>query len=342
MSVSRSVGSLVFASLFAASMASIAMPLVAQSASAQAPAPASSALIEAASQSPGVDHAVSQEAKKVDIILPHISDGDEIDVPWFNASGFRVVHLPHWAPVMIGSYALDLSPTKHVVMMLIAAAIACIVLIGAARAQHRRVAQGKAPKGLANSIEATVLYIRNEVILPNVGPHGERFVPYLLSVFFFILFANLLGLVPYGATATGNISVTAMLAIIAFFVIEIAGMRALGKNYISTVVYWPHDMPVWGKMLMTVIMTPVEILGKFTKPFALCIRLFANMTAGHVMVLALISIVFTFGSVLIGIAPVAMAVGIMMLEIFVALLQAYVFTLLVSSFIGQIRTVEGH
>jgi F-type H+-transporting ATPase subunit a len=187
-----------------------------------------------------------------------------------------------------------------------------------------------------------VLYIRNEVILPNVGPHGERFVPYLLSVFFFILFANLLGLVPYGSTATGNISVTATLAIIAFFVIEVAGMRALGKNYISTIVYWPHDMPLPGKMAMTLIMTPVEILGKFTKPFALCIRLFANMTAGHVMVLALISIVFTFGSVLIGIAPVAMAVGIMMLEIFVALLQAYVFTLLVSSFIGQIRTVEGH
>jgi F-type H+-transporting ATPase subunit a len=148
--------------------------------------------------------------------------------------------------------------------------------------------------------------------------------------------------VPYGSTATGNISVTATLAIIAFFVIEIAGMRALGKNYISTIVYWPHDMPLPGKMAMTLIMTPVEILGKFTKPFALCIRLFANMTAGHVMVLALLSIVFTFGSILIGLAPVAMAVGIMALEIFVALLQAYVFTLLVSSFIGQIRTVEGH
>jgi F-type H+-transporting ATPase subunit a len=285
---------------------------------------------------------MSQEAKKVDIILPHISDSDEMDVPWPNASGFRVVHLPHWAPVMIGGYALDLSPTKHVVMMLIAALLASVLLIGAARAQGRHTAQGKAPKGFANTIEATVLYIRNEVILPNVGPHGDRFVPYLLSVFFFILFANLLGLVPYGSTATGNISVTATLAIIAFFVIEVAGMRALGKNYISTIVYWPHEMPLPGKLAMTLIMTPVEILGKFTKPFALCIRLFANMTAGHVMVLALISIVFTFGSILIGIAPVAMAVGIMMLEIFVALLQAYVFTLLVSSFIGQIRTVEGH
>jgi len=334
MSVSRSAGSLLFASMLAA------MPLVSHGASAQQPT--AERPVAADSTRPIADHALSQEAKKVDIILPHISDGDEIDVPWFSATGFRVVHLPHWAPVMIGGYALDLSPTKHVVMMIIAALIACVVLIGAARAQHRRTAQGKAPKGLANSIEATVLYIRNEVILPNVGPHGERFVPYLLSVFFFILFANLLGLVPYGSTATGNISVTAMLAIIAFFVIEVAGMRALGKNYISTIVYWPHDMPLPGKMAMTLIMTPVEILGKFTKPFALCIRLFANMTAGHVMVLALISIVFTFGSVLIGIAPVAMAVGIMMLELFVALLQAYVFTLLVSSFIGQIRTVEGH
>jgi F-type H+-transporting ATPase subunit a len=324
MIVSRSAGRLLLASMLAAAAA---MPLVAQSPTTQRPA---------------ADHAMSQEAKKVDIILPHISDSDEMDVPWLNSTGFKVVHLPHWKPVMIGSYALDLSPTKHVVMMIIAALITCLVLIAAARSQGRETRKGKAPKGLANGIEATVLYIRNEVILPNVGPHGHQFVPYLLSVFFFILFANLLGLVPYGSTATGNISVTAMLAIIAFFVIEIAGMRALGKNYISTIVYWPHDMPLFGKMLMTLIMTPVEILGKFTKPFALCIRLFANMTAGHVMVLALLSIIFTFGSVLIGVAPVVMAVGIMALEIFVALLQAYVFTLLVASFIGQIRTVEGH
>jgi len=335
MNVLRNAGSLWLALTVGAAMPLVTHGALAQAAVAEQPAASQTAR-------PVADHAMSQEAKKVDIILPHISDSDEMDVPWLNASGFRVVHLPHWAPVMIGGFALDLSPTKHVVMMVIAALLACVLFIGAARSQGRHTAQGKAPKGFANTIEATVLYIRNEVIIPNVGPHGDRFVPYLLSVFFFILFANLLGLVPYGSTATGNISVTATLAIIAFFVIEVAGMRALGKNYISTIVYWPHDMPLPGKMAMTLIMTPVEILGKFTKPFALCISLFANMTAGHVMVLALISIVFTFGSILIGIAPVAMAVGIMMLEIFVALLQAYVFTLLVSSFIGQIRTVEGH
>jgi F-type H+-transporting ATPase subunit a len=317
-----------------------AVPLAAQD-SVRVPAPAAQAGAGAA-KPPGFDQPAGQEAKKVDIILPHISDSDELDIPWLNAQGFKVVHLPHWAPVMIGGYALDLSPTKHVVMMLIAALLACIILINAARAQARHTAKGEAPRGLSGTIEAMVLYIRNEVILPAVGPHGDGFVPYLLCVFFFILFANLLGLVPYGSTATGNVSVTATLAIIAFVVIEISGMRALGKNYISTIVYWPHDMPLYGKLLMTCIMTPVEILGKFTKPFALTIRLFANMTAGHVMVLALISIVFMFGSVLIGIAPALMAVGIMLLELFVAFLQAYVFTLLVSTFIGQIRTVEGH
>jgi F-type H+-transporting ATPase subunit a len=265
-----------------------------------------------------------------------------MDVPWIGPGWYRVVHLPHWTPIMIGGHALDLSPTKHVVMMIVAALLSCLVLISAARAQGRHAARGRAPGGLSGTIEATVLYVRNEVILPAVGPHGEGFVPYLLTVFFFILFVNMLGLVPYGSTATGNVSVTGMLAIIAFVVIEIAGIRALGKNYINTIFYWPHDLPVWGRFLMTLIMTPVELLGKFTKPFALTIRLFANMTAGHVMVLALISIIFTFGSWAVGILPFAMAVAIMALELFVSFLQAYVFTLLVASFIGQIRTVEGH
>jgi F-type H+-transporting ATPase subunit a len=320
----------------------LALMLAAPRLSAQEPASPPAVSQTQAKPQAGFDHPAGEEAKKVDIILPHISDSDELDVPWFNRQGYKAVQLPHWAPIKIGSLELDLSPTKHVVMMLIAALLACIILINAARAQARHTAKGEAPKGLSGTIEAMVLYIRNEVIMPAVGPHGDAFVPYLLTVFFFILFANLLGLLPYGSTATGNVSVTAMLAIIAFFVIEISGMIALGKNYISTVVYWPHDMPLFGKILMTCIMTPVEILGKFTKPFALTIRLFANMTAGHVMVLALISIIFMFGSVLVGVAPALMAVGIMCLELFVAFLQAYVFTLLVATFIGQIRTAEAH
>jgi F-type H+-transporting ATPase subunit a len=173
--------------------------------------------------------------------------------------------------------------------------------------------------------------------MPNVGHHGEKYVPFLLSLFFFILFANVLGLIPYGATPTGNISVTAMLAIMSFVMVEIAGMRELGAGYLKTIVYWPHDMPVPMKMGLTVILTPVEIIGKFTKPFALAIRLFANMTAGHVIVLAFIGMIFTFGSWVIAPLPFLMAVAIMLLEVLVAFIQAFIFTLLTSVFIGQIR-----
>jgi F-type H+-transporting ATPase subunit a len=282
----------------------------------------------------------AEKAAPPDFITPHISDGSKIDVPSLSMKDnfTREIELPKWAPVHLGPVTLDLSPTKHVVMILLAATLCLLTLITAARSQARSAATGRPPKGFANAIEAMVLYIRNEVILPNVGHHGEKFVPFCLTLFFFILFMNLLGLIPYGATATSNISVTATLAIVSFLVIEIAGMRALGpKGYLNTIVYWPHDMPLGIKAPITIIMTPVELLGKFTKPIALSIRLFANMIAGHVVVLALISIIFTFGSWFVMPAPVLATTGIMMLEIFVAFLQAFVFCLLVSVFIGQIR-----
>ena len=208
---------------------------------------------------------------------------------------------------------------------------------------------GHPTKGFAGAIEAMVLYLRNDVILPNVGHHGEGYVPFCLTAFFMILFCNLLGLFPYMGTATGNISVTATLAILSFIMIEIAGMRALGKGYINTIVYWPHDLPIGIKAPVSLIMTPVEILGKFTKPFALAMRLFANMTAGHIAVLALIGMVFTVAGMVSsnGLAavvswplPVALAVGIMALEVFVSFLQAFIFMLLTAVFIGQIR--ESH
>lgn len=281
-------------------------------------------------------------AQAVDIITPHISDARHIEVPsWKLAEGLASeIELPTIAPIHIGSLTIDISPTKHVVMLLIAALLCLVTLIIAARGQAKRAAADRAPGGFANGIEAMVLYMRNEIILPNVGHHGEAFVPFCLTLFFFILFCNLLGLVPYGSTATGNIAVTATLAIVSFFVVEIAGMRALGKGYIATIVYWPADMGLGVKGFMTLIMTPVEIIGKFTKPFALAIRLFANMTAGHVVVLALISLIFTFGSYLLAPVPILAATAIMMLELFVAFLQAFVFTLLVAVFIGQIR--ESH
>ncbi len=272
-----------------------------------------------------------------DFITPHITDSHAIDYPCLKSGFICEAELPHWAPIHIGNFALDISPTKHVVMLLVAATLCLVTLLMAARAHMRQHAEHGRSKGFANGIEAFVLYIRQEVIIPNVGHHGEGYVPFILTLFFFILFANLLGLIPYGATATGNISVTATLAIISFIMIEVAGMRTQGLGYLRTVVYWPSDQPVVMKALLTPIMTPIEIFGKFTKPVALAIRLFANMTAGHIVVLALVGLVFTFGSFAIAPLPVLMALAIMVLEVFIGFLQAYVFALLVSVFIGLIR-----
>ncbi|NUS96465.1 MAG: F0F1 ATP synthase subunit A [Gemmatimonadaceae bacterium] len=280
-------------------------------------------------------------AKAVDIITPHITDSRAIDYPcWNHGSLVCEAELPQWKPINVGGHLVDISPTKHVVMLLIAAALCCIVLITAARAHARHSHEIGRPKGFAAGIEAMVLYVRQEVAIPNLGPHGERFAPFILTLFFFILVANRLGLIPDGSTATGNISVTATLAAITFVVIELAGMRAQGIGYLNTIFYWNKELPIVMRVLMFIIMTPVEFIGKLTKPFALMIRLFANMTAGHIVVLALIGLIFAFKSYVIGIAPALVAVAIMMLELFVAFLQAYIFALLAAVFIGQIR--EAH
>ena len=285
--------------------------------------------------------------EQVDIITPHITDSYEMEVPWINSHFAKEVclgrHLPNghcgplWDPIgHIGSAEINLSPTKHVVFLLLAALICTVLLVGAARAQKRHTRAAGHPKGFAAGIEAMVLFIRNEVIMPNVGHHGNAYVPFGLTLFFFILTANLLGLIPYGSTATGNVSVTATLAIITFIVIEASGIKTHGIHYLSTIFYWNKDLPLIMRIPMLLIMTPVELVGKIAKPFALAIRLFANMTAGHIVVLALIGLIFVFKSIASG-APFIMAVLIMMLELFVAVLQAYIFTLLSSVFIGLIR-----
>ncbi len=275
----------------------------------------------------------------VDIITPHITDSNGLELPYWKPPFYVHYELPHFAPVTIGGVTFDFSPTKHVVFLLLAATLTAAMMILTARAHVRHSHTVGRPRGFAAGLEAVVLYLRDEVVMRNIPHGGARYAPFVLTLFFFILFANLLGLVPYGSTATGNISVTAALALITFVVVETAGMRAQGPAYLKTIVYWPSDMPLAMKLPMTFIMTPVEIVGKLTKPFALAIRLFANMTAGHIIVLALISLIFAFAG-LASAAPFLMAVAIMVLELFVAFLQAFIFALLASVFIGQI--VEHH
>jgi F-type H+-transporting ATPase subunit a len=295
---------------------------------------------------PAAEHATPAE---VDIITPHITDGYDIEIPYWKPPFAKHFCLgrqnadhtcgPLWDPVHIGALELQLSPTKHVLMLVIAASLAAIILIGTARAHTRHTHAVGRPKGFAAGLEAMVLYIRNEVIMPNVGPHGEGYAPYLLTVFFFLLFANLLGLIPYGSTATGNVSVTGTMAIMTFLVTEISGVRAQGAGYLNTNFYWNKDLNLPMRIIMLFVMTPVEIASKITKPFALAIRLFANMTAGHIVVLAFIGLIFAF-KLPVGFAPLLMAVAIMLLEIFVSFLQAFIFTLLSSVFIGQMRVAH--
>lgn len=295
----------------------------------------------AASGHGATDHRVCVHHDPKDIITPHITDSNCIEVP--NFPQFWTAHeVPVWPfehRLMLGS--LDITPTKHTVFLGLAALLTMLVLIPAAAAHKRHHHAAGRPRGFAAGIEAMVLFVRNEVAIPNLGGHGGyKYAPFILTLFFFILFANLLGLIPYGSTATGNIAVTATLALITLVVIEVAGMRAQGIHYLNTIFYWNKELPMVMRVLMFLIMTPVEIIGKLSKPFALAIRLFANMTAGHIVVLALIGLIFAFKSWAIGFAPALMAVAIMMLELFVAFLQAYVFALLASVFIGQIR--EAH
>ena len=276
-----------------------------------------------------------------DIIMPHITDSKHLEFPcvkgWSEwACG---VTLPTWN-VHLGGTVVDFGPTKHVVFLFLSALIVAVMLIVTARAHVRHTHAIGRPKGFAAGLEAVILYLRNDIFLPVLGGRGgEKYIPFVLSLFFFVLLCNLFGLVPYGSTATGNVSVTLTLALMTFVVVEIAGMRALGKGYLGTIIYWPHDMSLLMKLPLSLIMTPVEIIGKFTKPFALTIRLFANMIAGHVIILALIGLIFMFGFA-VAVAAIPMALFIMVLEILVAFIQAFIFALLASVFIGQIRAAH--
>lgn len=249
------------------------------------------------------------------MIMEHILDAPSLHLPGAH------VPLPEIPPV----FGVDLSITRHVVMMWVAAVL---LILGLTITTRRR---GLVPTGLANLFESVVLFIRDEIAVPNIGSRqAGRFLPFLLTVFFFILTCNLLGLVPYGATATANINVTAALALCSFFVIQLGGILQNGLfGYFRGLI--PHGLPAW----LLPIMIPIEIVGLFTKPFALCIRLFANMTAGHVVILALMGLIFILGSVLVAPISVVFALGVNLLEIFVALIQAYIFTLLSAVFIGM-------
>jgi F-type H+-transporting ATPase subunit a len=226
----------------------------------------------------------------------------------------------------------DLSITRNVVSMWMSIAFLLIIFFSVSAAYRKR--QGKAPKGLQSFIEPLILFVRDDIARPNIGYKYQRYMPLLLTVFFFIWINNLIGLVPFfpgGANLTGNIAVTLVLSVITLIVVNLNGNKHYWKH-----IFIPADVPIWIWPLWWVI----ELVGIISRPFALMIRLFANITAGHIIVLSLISLIFVFQSVAIAPVSVAFVVFMDVLELLVAALQAFIFTLLTALFIGT--AIEEH
>lgn len=271
-----------------------------------------------------------------ELLMHHTSDAYAIDFsPLF-----------HWEygkflpDVHVAGLTLNFTPTKHVFFMLLASTLVFLTMWLTGRSLERQRAGERAPRGLASAMESMVLFVRDDVAIANIGHRGAAFAPYIMTLFFFVLYSNLLGLLPWGATATGNLAVTAGLAIVSLLVIEISGMVALGfKGYMRTIFPEIPGMKGPAAVFLSVAMAPIELLGKLVKPFALCVRLFGNMTAGHFVILALFGMIFLFGHVAvwrwaIGAGSAVLVLGILLLEIIVAFVQAYVFALITAVLIG--------
>ncbi|HUM11458.1 MAG TPA: F0F1 ATP synthase subunit A [Myxococcaceae bacterium] len=316
----------------------LAVSMVARAQEAQPPGHAAGP-----AHAPGVE-VEHQGHEKVDTstyILEHVADSPEVEFQVPLSDKEFIIHFPVWriplkagacpadseTPASLGAGCLDISLTKHTFWMFVGSAIVVLLFaFGANRNPKQPVPHG--PR--QNLLEMLVVFVRNEIAIPNIGKaEGPRYTPYLLSVFFFILTLNLLGLVPWASTATGNLGVTLALALCTFVLTQFASIKAAGLGgYLK---HMTGGAPWW----IWPIMVPVEILGLFTKPFALMLRLFANMLAGHIVLFSLLGLIFIIGHVAVSVVAVPFAIFIYLLELFVAFLQAYIFTMLSALFIGM-------
>jgi ATP synthase subunit 6 len=247
----------------------------------------------------------------------------------------KIIEVDDQGELVEAGLPLDFSMTKNVCMMMLSVIILLWVFLSLAKA-YRKMGISE-PKGMMGFIEPVIVFIEEDVAIPNIGEEKYlRYMPYLLTIFFFILLNNLMGLIPFfpfGANVTGNIAVTMVLAVFTFFITTFSGNRS----------YWQHifntpGVPVW----LAPIMIPVEIIGMFTKPFALMVRLFANITAGHIIVLSLISMIFIFKALFMAVPSLVMVIFMDSIELLVAFLQAYIFTLLSALFIGLAMPEHHH
>lgn len=264
---------------------------------------------------------VYSSAQGLDIFSSHNFYDEHHNLIEYN--GYKLEH-NHITLVESGASVLDLSITKNVAMLLINAIL--LVLIFSAVARGYKKNTGKAPKGIQSFFEPIILFVRDEVVKPNIGHRYEKFFPYLLTLFFFILFGNLLGLLPGAGNLTGNIAVTMTLALLTFIITNLNGNKAYWSH-----IFWTPGVP----LPLRLVILPVEIIGIFTKPISLTVRLFVAITAGHIVLLSLICLTFIFGSIWVGVGSSLIVLFISLIELLVAGIQAYVFTLFTSLYIGM-------
>jgi F-type H+-transporting ATPase subunit a len=269
-----------------------------------------------------VDTLVAHTAQAENIgdwIQRHLRNSGEWHIPGLH------LHLPQIHPFEIFGLKIDLSITNHVVMLWIAALF--LILLFWLAFRTKRVA----PSGVGALLEMLVMFIRDQVAIANMGEkQGKRFTPLLVTFFFFILTCNLMGLIPLFSTATGNVNVTLALALVTFLSTQVFGIMESGFiGYYKSLV--PHGVPFYLWPLMFVI----EIMGLIAKHVALTIRLFANMTAGHIVLFAFLGLIIMFKSFMISPVSIGFGVFVYFLELLVAFIQAYIFTVLSSLFIGM-------
>ena len=242
--------------------------------------------------------------------------------------GFYYDH-GHIAPIDKSLSYIDFTITKNVFFLFLNASLMLFVFLFVASKYRNKKTT---PKGIQSLFEPIIIFIRDDIVKPNIGKKYERYLPYMLTLFFFIFFGNVLGLFPAAANLTGNIAVTMVLALLTFLITNFSGNLNYWKH-----IFWTPNVP----NVMRIIILPIEIIGVFTKPFSLMIRLFVAITAGHIVLLSFIGMTFIFGSYFVGVMSSLFAVALNIIELLVAGIQAYVFTMFSSVYIG-LAVEEGH
>ncbi|MEO7988292.1 MAG: F0F1 ATP synthase subunit A [Chryseolinea sp.] len=271
---------------------------------------------------------VYSSEKRLDIFSSHNFYGEHHNVVDYN--GYKLEH-NHITLADSGKAVLDISITKNVAMLLINATIMVLVFIAVAKGYKKN--KGAAPSGIQSFIEPIIMFVRDEIVKPNIGHNYEKFLPYLLTLFFFILFGNLLGLLPGAGNLTGNIAVTLTLAVLTFIITNVNGNKAYWSH-----IFWTPGVP----LPLRLVILPVEIIGIFTKPISLTVRLFVAITAGHIVLLSLIALTFIFGRIWVGFGSSIIVLFISLIELLVAGIQAYVFTLFTALYIGMATADHDH